>query len=163
MGWEQALLTNGLNINLSKDIARLIWSRIKPQYSTAAQRPYALGLSLDPREFHSSTCHWGKPKCSKKRCGVADRNSARTIGENDSLAGLDGPFNGEVATRIKAKNTFSSKSHAFSYVSSPFDLNDRNDSAFVGDDSFCDNVSPLEKQRAFLGDQCFELGRKASS
>ena len=88
-----------------------------------------------------------------KRCGVADRNPARAVGEIDSLVGLDGPFDGEVATRLEAKNTCSSKSHAFGYVSSPFDLNDGNDNLFIGDDSFCNNVSPLEKQRAFLGDQ----------
>ena len=72
---------------------------------------------------------------------------------------LDGPFDGEMATRIKAKNTVASKSHAFSYVSSPFDLNDRNDNPLVGIDAFCNNVSPLEKQRAFLGDQGLELSR----
>ena len=66
---------------------------------------YAHGLSLDPREINSGTCHWGKPKCSKKSCGIADRNPARAVGENDLFAGLDGPFDGEVATRFEAKNT----------------------------------------------------------
>ena len=62
-----------------------------------------------------------------------------------------------MATRIKAKNTVASKTHVFGYVSSPFDLNDRNDSPLVGIEAFCNNVSPLEKQRAFLGDQGLEL------
>ena len=62
---------------------------------------------------------------------VADRNPARAVGEIDLFAGLDGPFDGEVATRLEAKNTFSSKSHAFGYVSSPFDLNDGNDNLFI--------------------------------
>ena len=48
------------------------------------------------------------------------------------MVGLDGPLNGEVATSFEGKNTSSSKSHAFSYVSSSFDLNDRNDNVFFG-------------------------------
>jgi hypothetical protein len=68
------------------------------------------------------------------------------------VLGLDSPFDGEVATRLEGKNTSSSKSHAVSYVSSPVDLNDGNDNVFFRDDSFCNNFSPLEKQRAFLGD-----------
>jgi len=119
-----------VNFNVSKPIARLIWPRIKLEFVNLACSVYAHGLSLDSREIHSGTCRLRKSKCSKKSCRIADRNSARTVGENDilaGLAGLDGPLDGEVATRIKAKNTVASKSHAFSYVSSPFDLNDGND------------------------------------
>ena len=83
------------------------------------------------------------------------------VGERDLLAGLDGPFDGEVATRLQAKNTSSSKSHAFSYVSSPFDLNDGNDILFIGDDAFCNNVSSLEKQGAFLADKGLKIDREA--
>jgi hypothetical protein len=82
-----------------------------------------------------------------KHCWVADRNSARTVGEKDPLAGRDGPFDEEVATRIKGNDTASLKGYVFRYVSSPFDLND----------FFIDNVSSLKEQRALLGDQDLNL------
>ena len=64
-------------------------------------------------------------------------------------------------TRFEAKNTSSSKSHTFSYVSGSFDLNDGSDNRLVGCDSFRNNVSPLEKQRAFLADKGLEISREA--
>ena len=95
---------------------------------------------------------WG---CGSKldRCGR----------QSDLLAGLDSPFDGEVPTRFEAKNTSSSKSHTFSYVSGSFDLNDGSDNRLVGCDSFRNNVSPLEKQRAFLADKGLEISREAWS
>ena len=55
-----------MNFKLSKPIARLIWPRIKREFEPCLKSVYAHGLSLDPWEIHSGTCHWGKPKCSKK-------------------------------------------------------------------------------------------------
>ena len=51
-----------------------------------------------------------------------------------------------MATRIKAKNTVASKTHVFSYVSSPFDLNDRNDSPLVGIELFVTMFRPLKNK-----------------
>src|SRR5262249_12454824 len=152
--WEQAFApeTNGLNINISKDTARPIWFRINLQYLIGTRMVYAHGLRLDPREINLGTCHRRKSNCSLKGCGIADRNSSRAVGEVDLFTRANGALDEKAATRIEANNTFSCESHIFSYVRSSFDLNDGLDNLFIGDDFFCNDVAPLEKQRAFLGD-----------
>ena len=149
-----------MNFNVSKPIARLIWPRIKREFVNVACRCICPRTELGSQGNPLGHLPLGETQAFQETLwGCRSKLGPYRRRKRFARQELDGPFDGEVATRLKAKNTFASKSHAFSYVSSPFDLNDRNDNPFVGIDAFCNNVSSLEKQRAFLADEGLDLGR----